>query len=815
MTSFLESSLEDLWQRLFHTQIADARCHSDVGGKRVTLDRRFVRPTGPLEIEFTVQWAWLLPAWHTPTIWVVCTNDDGQELAAGTFAPCSFRQTKVRLLVSAGGNRLGQRLQIRVTRQARGEEVGTNAFIVTTPEDAIRSIHVFACQVLAVHEDERIVCDRLHDEITQLGFNLTLRLNDTSDRSLLTQLGAKVHARLRNNVALEWSGDLGQEPIQFQRADFDWTQTAALKDLQLPHTPGSYQLQIYVAGELVTTQNFSLVTMRSAVAEAQAMVRKQSGLASVTCSAVNHRQVTVPLQVVAEDFGALDVSITLDVPQPNPLISETRHSLNLAIYREGREICREHRRVRIKPGRRRFALYQALSPTMFADGPGVYHLTVWLNDRQLHQAAFEHKTRAQLKQEQAEFILKSLRLSEPRLFTVRDGTSVESPDVFATDEALRPAFSIAGDGFDEDAQALQWRLNLRWRHLDSGEVFDEYRTLVAKAGRNPCNDLELPLHRGERSVRPGRYVLELCKRDTLMHAFEFRILSLEEIVPYTQQLIRRSLRVAQCRLLVSTGSLVYQSTNVPDSADGIRPEFTLHASGFNRFVPSLPIELQVVLERDGDRVELGTLPATLTATPFILQHLLIKVRDGTTGDTSGSATMRFYADEAEIASFPFRVVSRNDILDGISVSAFQLEAQPANNGRARDVSYLDIREHRAISVNLEISASIPAPGVEFAACILLRTDLQPLGGATFDVSPERSRVPFCSRPIPLSHLGLREATAPQQLHIEVHIGGESKGSISIPVHTGQRLTNFEGQLTVDPQSLNVDDAEYHAILRRL
>ncbi len=288
------------------------------------------------------------------------------------------------------------------------------------------------------------------------------------------------------------------------------------------------------------------------VENARNLVLEKTSLKALSVTAVNHRRASVPLEVVAEDFPQINLVPTFEVPQLGPLISQIELAITCAIGRGKTELLRHQVSMVLRPGTQRLELSMTLPADLFDPGPGRYHLEVRLGARLIKSVSFVHKTRAQLKAAQAELILHSLRISEPRFLVARDRSQSETDHVFATDEAIVTAFTITGQGFDEDVPMIKWRLNVRLIDTNSGDVHQEFCFLQAKAGPN-SHELRWPLHGADRELASGRYAFQLVKRDVVLTEFQFRMLAMEEIAPYTRQLILSNVRAENPQLLIQAG----------------------------------------------------------------------------------------------------------------------------------------------------------------------------------------------------------------------------------------------------------------------
>ncbi len=802
------------WQRWLQTSLAEVQCRSQVKDRSVTLSRHFVRNAASLEIEFSIKWAWLLPRWRPPTIRVACQGDNGLELAEKIFEPSSPRTTAVRIRVPYAATRENRRLRFRVSQLTGTGKIGELVFTRLTVDEAAQDFRMVHLRVVARSGGKRIVTDRLHDAISEFGFELVSRLGDGDRRSLIEQSGVEMKVFLRTDARPDWSEELRSKVVQFRCSDWEWSEVLGSPRILLPEVPGNYELRFSLGDTVVATKPFLCCTAGSATTAARTLVKENSQLRTIVVGAIDHRSNKVPLQVVAEDFEAITATVTLEVPEADPLIRETLHSFDLTLGHEGRELLREHCRTALKCGRRRITLALPLSQEAFLSGPGPYRLGVWMDDRLMHSVGLEHRTRAQLRQEQAEAILQSLRVSQARLFCVRDGARLETSDLFITDSAVAPAFCITGDGFDEDAPALQWQLGLHWHHLDSGEEFEEQRTLVARAGSNLCADLELPLHRRDYDCQSGRYRIQLRRRDHVLQEFRFRVLSKSEIVPWTERLVLQSLQAVDMQLIVRSQGIFYPSSFVPDWAEGIMPKFTIQSAGYNRFVTSLKVQLRLILERGGKpQAEIATLWVTLSAKPVVIQNLLIAVRGALMGATSGRVSLSIFLGDRRVAEFPFEVTTRDALLHEVRVSAIDVFCELSGGGGCQLVTRLDIAKHRSLAISLEVEVGIQAPDLEFAACLLLRSEHRPIGQAQFTLRLTGSSFRFNGRAIRVAQLGF-EGQPVEKLIIEVFIGGALKGSVCLSVD-GLRISNFEGQLIKDAHLLNIEKDEYEKIIRNL
>jgi len=452
---------------------------------------------------------------------------------------------------------------------------------------------------------------------------------------------------------------------------------------------------------------------------------------------------------------------------------------------------------------------------MFADGPGGYSIEILLDDRLLKRLEFTHKTRAQIREAKAEEILRSLALSEPRLFALREGNRVETDHLFETDQAIAPAFCIMGSGFDEDAPLLKWRIGFKLINVDTGKSVEESRFILAREGRNMHNDLELPLGTDARNLSPGHYVLQLRKRNEVLTEFKFCILALDEIVPYSRNVIWQNLR-AEGKLFIQAGRTRYQNQWVPDSSDFLLPELTIRSVGFNSHLPQLQTDLQVfVIHRGKARIEVACIPVCLSPRPLKINDLTIKVRGTGLASVNGACKLVFVIAKKELLALPFEMVSEEKVVERIKVAAIEVEAQTKTGKRKSNPDPLQLSEHETISVTAKIEIGIPAPNATVECSVVLKLDEVIIGHADSALQLNHAWLVVKGGKMKLKSLVPRTNALSQKLAILVVIGGEEKGSHTVAVVSVSRMTNFEGQLTTDASRLEVDDEEYQAILNRL
>ncbi|HEV2435689.1 MAG TPA: hypothetical protein VG077_06790 [Verrucomicrobiae bacterium] len=792
------------------------RCLSQVEGKAITLTREFIRGAVQVQVECHIKWPLLLPALLPPATAIRLMGPHQRELGE----PCrcvmarSARTTRISLVIP-GTAPAGQELfYLELVRRRSGQPVQTIAFHLLDVDKVARELRVECLDLFAQQAGQRIVCQRTHNEVEDLGFNLKLTLDNPEHRSFLNQMGAEFQVELVNVTGTSRSVGSWRKAVQFDSSSFLWEQQMGKAKELFSNALGGHRLCLRFANAILASKPFPVITLEACIAESRNTVKQNAGLWDCAVRAVNHRLVTVSLNVVAEDFRQIKVNLMLEAPQLDPLLAEVELTLGIILRRAAIEVGRQSRNITVKPGRHHFEDSLELVPEMFERGPGHYSLEILLDDRSLKRLEFVHKTRAQIKAAKAEEILGSLALSDPRLFAVRDGKRVETDHFFESDRAMAPAFCIEGRGFDEDAPVLQWRLGLKLVNLETGKSIQENQFLLAREGQNIHNDLELPLCTDTSKLGPGDYVLQLRKRQKLLTDYRFCILALGEIVPYTRNVIQQSMR-AEGQLFIQAAGTRYQNSYVPDTSDVIVPELAIHSDGYNSHLPQMQTDLHVFVVQSGDRrIEVACMPVDLSPRPFTLHNLAIPVRGTHLASVTGICRLVFVIADKELLVLPFEMASEEKVLEQIKVMSINLEAQTKTDRRRTNPDVLRLNEHETISVSVGIEIGIPAPSTTVEFSLALKLDNVVIGHADSELQLNRTRLAVKGGKLKLKSLVPYSSAVPQKLTIVVIIGGEEKGLYAVAVSAGC-ISNFEGQLSTDPRQLEVDDAEYERILSRL
>jgi hypothetical protein len=803
-----------LWDRCFGRQLVGVTCVSQFEEKSVSLPAEFVTGSRTLEISFGLDWPWLLPRFWPPLISVRMTDENGNVIAPTTEPLLAMRRRHTNVTFDLSFEQeLPRHLRVTVSRTQDGPALEQFELRAIDLPSVAREIEVLCFETYALQSQQQILTRRFHEQVDQIQAGLQLRLANPDHASFLRQSGVELSLRLEAETAApqRWS-----IPACFESGALRWElRLGAAANLFAVGT-GTYRLVIQLNNQPLGERRLELVPLDTLTQDAQARVRYESAVMIAEFSAVNHRGVEVPSQVVAEDFRSVNVKVILDCPLPDPLMPKVDLPLLLHLTKDTLTIRTEQIAVTLHSGRNTLQATLRLQATYFASGPGAYRLEFTLGERSLAAITFQHQTRQQLKEAQAEAILQSLELSNPRLFVLRDGHRIETDHAFVTDEAIVPKFTITGRGFDDDVPGIQWRVGLRLIRVDIGTVTKGDRLLAARAGANTHELGRLRPQPNCDELPSGWYAYQFWKREILLTEFRFRILALAEIAPYTETLVRASLKIENAQLFAVTAGTHYESADIPATTEFIVPEFTLHSSGYNRFLPRWSTELRLAQETpDGVMHDLAQLPVLLQAEPLTVSNIQVRLAGTALSHQPGSHRLLINVAGRELACLPFQVLTEAEVNARIQVTDLTVVAIARSKQQTTNPTTILAGETSSLQISCDLTVGLLAPGQNPEVAFEIHLDDACLAQKGAAISLAQRRHAFNLRPISLSKLLPHGNTETRQLSIVVRLAGQIGKRKSITLIGHQRITNFEGQLNVDPRRLDVSEEEYQAILRKL
>ena len=816
MATIPASQKVPILQRLFGRRVVGLNCVSWLDEKPVCLPAEFVAGSREVEISFGVEWPWLLPRFWPPPISIQVTDENDRAVTPTTAPMVAMRRrhTDLTFAMTFEAGTTQRQFRVEVFRNEDGQLLEHFELRTIDLGPVAQEVELLCFEMYALQRRQQILTCRYHDQVEQIQSCLQLRLANPVHASFLQQIGAEITLELTSHQTAahqRWT-----LPAVFHRGALGSEMRLGSAARLFSGGPGDYRLSARIGAHPLGERGLVVVPFGALLLEAQARVLRETTLTTEAFSAVNHRGRAMPLQVVAEDFRSLEVSVTLECPLPDPLLPEVEFPLRIILTSDTQLVRAEQTFVALHAGRNILATSLSLEVALFASGPGAYTLELLLGDRALTKTSFQHQTRRQLKEAQAEAIFQSLTVQSPQLYTVRDGQRIQTDHVFATDEAVLPQLTICGQGFDEDVPGIKWRVTLRLVHVDNGRMTETQRFLTAKAGGNNHEIGRLRPNRKTNALTPGWYAYQFWKRDALLTEFRFRILAVEEIAPYTETILRASLKLENARLFAVASGSHYESSAIPDSTEFIAPEFTVRSSGYNRFLLRWPTELKLELQLPGGaRRDLGIFQVVLANEDLTVNWLQVRVAGTTLGRQPGRHQLFVSVAGKQLAGIPFEVLTPAEVIARIKVSDLTVAAIAKSKQRVTNPQSLMAGETSSLEISCQLTVGLLAPGQSAEVTFELHLDDAIVAHKSSAVSLGHQAQPFKLRPVALADLLPHGVTGTKLLTIVVSVAGQPRHRQVITLVCHHRITNFEGQLNVDPHNLDVDDAEYDAILRRL
>ena len=809
--------------RFFRVELVDFCCTSSVADRSFTLSREYLQGAHTLKVAFRARWPWLCWRYFQPITYKLVDGDGEKPLTPSTMCVTDTAGSHTSLftiefpITAVACNR---EFHLRIYRLADGRRLGEATFQKLRVVQLIDEIRNRELTLYVNQANERLQCDRLHDQVEGLELSFSINLPDAEHRQLLNEMRMVIKVLLCPAGSTDRSLASWSKQLEFTGPRYHWDESLGPATAFFREAWSEYAFRVFLGNSLIASKAIQVMPLKAYRESVRDKMRENAIVKEVRFFALDHREEHVPLEVVAEDFGSLDVNLVLDVPSVDPLINREELPLSIAVHcsRSGLPVGGLTHNITTRAGTSCIEqLSVRITPELFQSGTGQYQISLLLDSRVLAQHAFTHQTRLQIRKEKAQAIYNSLSLSAAQLLVVREGRREIVDDVvFETDELVVPTFKIEGKGFDDDVSTLKWRMRVVLIRKDSGQAHEKLVLLRTGTGNNFYTAPEILLNDKTWSLIPGRYTLRLEKKDQCLKEFEFRVLALPEIIPYTEQLVLQNLRADEQKLSIRCGTFEYQSEHVPDTSDFIIPTLTLRTTGFNSHLPQVKTRLEIYLARPKyQRTRLAELHIDLRREPVILSNIAIKVRGTNWATKPGKFKLIFSAAGREITSFTVILVSQKELLGSVKVADVSVNAETKTGRTIEKPTTVTLTEHCAITPSVEINVGIIAPNVVFACSVLLMENTRVLMQADFDLRLNETRKQIHCGRIHLDRLRGSGKKNERQLVVAVFFGEEKKGQQHFTLISLQMIANFEGQLTVAPERMEIDDSEYEEILQRL
>jgi hypothetical protein len=301
----------------------------------------------------------------------------------------------------------------------------------------------------------------------------------------------------------------------------------------------------------------------------------------------------------------------------------------------------------------------------------------------------------------------------------------------------------------------------------------------------------------------------------VLGAFNFHGLDEADLVAYTQDRVLAALRIRKHEIWVQARDIRYRSDRVPASSDQISLLLPLCSTGFNSRVPEWRTSLTLSLAAER-RCVLCEKAIVLSENMSSTHVLSAPVRGSVLADLpAGFHKLVVSLNGRNITSLPLWIVRDAELLNQVRVRELSIDARAADATRAGQVRILRRNTCRSIQPSLLIETGLPAPNTSFPVAVDWSSAGTVLRHDEFTLSLSRSSQRLELPRIDLATLTLPEPALREELVIQVHIAGALKYGARFLILPDERLTNFEGQLKLNADDLEVYDAEYEEILSRI
>ena len=282
-----------------------------------------------------------------------------------------------------------------------------------------------------------------------------------------------------------------------------------------------------------------------------------------------------------------------------------------------------------------------------------------------------------------------------------------------------------------------------------------------------------------------------------------------------RQLRLASVRADNRQLWFQTGEGWYAGEALCENSECLRPEFTLVGTAERQLLPPCETTLSLVqLEGNGQRT-LAQQTLLLTDEPIHIRTLTVMLGEAKKHYPPGQYCLAVKLAGRELARFPFKVVSEREWLNQVKLCSVEVQAETPDGRWLGGTGALYWGRHVAFRVLLRFQTSIPSARHLLACTALIRHEDEVLHAEDFQLRLAQSTVELKMRRFELPPPGSPDHGKPYHLRLNVQLGNDQKLSLPIVVLAGERITNFEGQLTHDASKLPVNEEAYHAILARL
>jgi hypothetical protein len=317
---------------------------------------------------------------------------------------------------------------------------------------------------------------------------------------------------------------------------------------------------------------------------------------------------------------------------------------------------------------------------------------------------------------------------------------------------------------------------------------------------------------GRLAAGTKRIELEVRRRDRpkLLRRIALRLLEPEQ----AQQLRLQKLRATSHQLRVFSGDCWQTTCQVADSSDFISAEFTIVETSLGSVLPPVERSIALVIYSGNRALYREDCRVTLNGQPVKIKGRPLGLRGHDIFEGPGSYRVVASIEGRILSSFPFRIVSAREWEQQVKVTLF-VDAESGRGGPTRQKGALTWGKHNAFRPSIKLETTIPAPHNLLKCSLDICLGNAVLQCDTFELRLYQERQQVWFRAFHLRNLGLRMQERRVRLNLVVRVGDEVRAEAPVIILPGNRVANFEGQLTLDPRTECIDEEAYEEIISNL
>jgi hypothetical protein len=304
--------------------------------------------------------------------------------------------------------------------------------------------------------------------------------------------------------------------------------------------------------------------------------------------------------------------------------------------------------------------------------------------------------------------------------------------------------------------------------------------------------------------------------DRVIEHLEWEALPASRIVPLTQKRIRQRLHVGVEGVWVEAGGLRIRTDQVPTSSNCVLVALTVWSSGFNAFFPKWETTLSLGVVAGGRLRVLGVVPIILRERAPVSRVIPIPVKESMLATVPAAlcwVTVAVGGNETGL--IPLRVLGEGELRQQVRVRQIWIDAVDTGGACVRQVAAVRRTRCHQLQATVVAETDVLAPNSSLTATAIWSCAGAAVYRSEFTLTLDRAVQQVALPPMEVGALLLGESDHPLDLTLEVALGADPSVRAHVLLLPDERVTNFEGQLTIDPGQLVIHEAEYEQILARL